>query len=299
MRKSFTFHEEWRNAIQHLPVEIRAEIYDAIIEYALSGTMPEISSPIVLVSFNFIKESIDNDNVRYEAICERNRINGSKSKGRPQKPNETQDNPTKPKKPTGLLGFEGQIESNGKQSDNQSVKPKKPNGLSGLFEKENSPIPPKERKERDSSLSSESLSTDVDSEALSPACEEIVDFYNKAVEGKLMAKCRKLTDVRIKAIKARLQQFGTDQVYEAITRAANSEFCNGANDRNWVADFDFVFNANKMTKILEGKYDNRNNNNYGNSRPNYQNDGHPSDNEMVGIALDVIEEFKAKRRNSG
>ena len=43
----------------------------------------------------------------------------------------------------------------------------------------------------------------------------------------------------------------------------------------------------------------RNNNNYGNSRPNYQNNGHPSDNEMVGIALDVIEEFKAKRRNSG
>ena len=271
-RKSFTFHEEWRNAIQHLPVEIRAAIYDAIIEYALSGTMPEISSPIVLVSFNFIKESIDNDNVRYEAICERNRINGSKSKGRPQKPKETQDNPTKPQKP---------------------------NGLSGLFEKENSPIPPKERKERDSSLSSESLSTDVDSEALSPACEEIVDFYNKAVEGKLMAKCRKLTELRSKAIKARLLQFGSEQVHEAITRAANSEFCNGANDRNWVADFDFVFNANKMTKILEGKYDNRNNNNYGNSRPNYQNNGHPTDNEMVGIALDVIEEFKAKRRNSG
>lgn len=41
------------------------------------------------------------------------------------------------------------------------------------------------------------------------------------------------------------------------------------------------------------------NNNYGNSRTKYQNDGHPSDNEMVGIALDVIEEFKAKRRNSG
>ena len=34
-------------------------------------------------------------------------------------------------------------------------------------------------------------------------------------------------------------------------------------------------------------------------RTNYQNNGHPSDNEMVGIALDVIEEFKAKRRNSG
>ena len=51
--------------------------------------------------------------------------------------------------------------------------------------------------------------------------------------------------------------------------------------------------ANNYSGIFELKT------NYGNSRPNYQNNGHPSDDQMVGIALDVIEEFKAKRRNGG
>ena len=103
-RPYFTFHKEWRDAAKDLPSEIRAEIYEAIVEYALSGEIPVGLKPIVSAVFRFVKDKIDKDAERYNALCERNRTNGAKSKGRPKggKPKETQENPKKPKKPSGF-----------------------------------------------------------------------------------------------------------------------------------------------------------------------------------------------------
>jgi hypothetical protein len=39
--------------------------------------------------------------------------------------------------------------------------------------------------------------------------------------------------------------------------AEESDFLKGANDRNWVADFDWIMNDTNMAKILDGKYENR------------------------------------------
>ncbi len=224
-RPSFTFRKEWRDAVSGLPDEVRLDIYEAIIEYGISGKESNLK-PMAMLAFKFVKESIDKDAERYAALCERNRANGSKSKGRPriEKPKETQENPTKPKKPTGLSGFS---------------------------EEDFPPAPPIEEYIIDSN---ESLSTNVDSEYNAHTCEEVVKFYNKAVEGTLLAKCRSLTDKRRKAIRARLHEYGFDKVCEAIEAAAHSDFCNGRNDRNWTADFDFVMNANKMARLLENKY---------------------------------------------
>lgn len=231
-RPNFTFHKEWRDAAVDLPVDIRAEIYEAIIEYALTGEIPAGMKPIASAAFKFVKERIDSDAERYNALCERNRINGSKSKGRPKirEIEKTQENPTKPKKPS---------------------------GLSGLFKEEVSPTPPIEEYNIDSSLSSESSSETSSDSEVSRVCETVFEFYNKTVKNTLVSKCVALTEQRKKAIKARVKEFGIDQVYEAITKVASSSFCNGHNDRNWTANFDFVFNANKMAKTLEGKYDNK------------------------------------------
>ena len=130
-KDKFIFHKEWRNSIRDLPDDIRVAVYDAIVEYGLSGIIIDGMDTAVKLAFGFIKERIDKDNEKYEAICARNRANGSKSKGRPPK---TQKNPVgfenNPNNPVGFLGF------------------------SGFSEKESSPIPPKEKK--DSSHSSES-----------------------------------------------------------------------------------------------------------------------------------------------
>ncbi|MDR0754562.1 MAG: DUF6291 domain-containing protein [Prevotellaceae bacterium] len=99
-RKSFVFYKDWRDAIMDLPNEIRLEVYDSIIEYALSGKQRTLKS-LASVAFNFIKLQIDRDTERYVSIVDRNHKNGQLG-GRPKKPKETQKTQVvfeKPKKP--------------------------------------------------------------------------------------------------------------------------------------------------------------------------------------------------------
>ena len=69
--KTFVFHGEWMNAIAGLPNDVRLEIYDAIVEYGLSGTIGELK-PMATMAINFVKNDIDRDRERYdEAIRQR------------------------------------------------------------------------------------------------------------------------------------------------------------------------------------------------------------------------------------
>lgn len=144
----------------------------------------------------------------------------------------------------------------------------------------------------DSSLHSESLSTGVDPEdSVEP--QGIVDFYNQTVKGTSVSKCIRLTDKRRKAIIARVREYGIDSVYEAITMVANSSFCNGSNNRNWTADFDFVFNVNNMAKILEGKY-----NNHATTQTNQgtnQGSEHPTDSELREQSVRLMQRLADER----
>lgn len=76
--------------------------------------------------------------------------------------------------------------------------------------------------------------------------------------GKL-SKCRiPISESRLKQIKTRTKSEPDREVWvEGIQRLADSDFCNGANDRAWVADFGFLLKPDSLNKILEGKYDNR------------------------------------------
>ena len=48
-----------------------------------------------------------------------------------------------------------------------------------------------------------------------------------------------------------------DNWHLAASRAAASSFCRGENDRAWVADFEWFLKPDTVTKLLEGKYDDR------------------------------------------
>lgn len=48
-----------------------------------------------------------------------------------------------------------------------------------------------------------------------------------------------------------------DYWIEVVKRLAESDFCQGKNDRGWKADFEFLLRAESHVKIMEGKYDNR------------------------------------------
>ena len=76
-KESFIFYRDWKDAIQDLPDNVRLEIYETVIEYAITGTVRELE-PVSNIAFSFIKQTIDRDVIKYNAVIERNRANGLK-----------------------------------------------------------------------------------------------------------------------------------------------------------------------------------------------------------------------------
>ncbi len=134
-RQSFIFYIEWRDALAGCSEEVRLEVYDAIVEYAASGTLPQLK-PMAQVAFNFIKRDIDRNNERYNEILEIRRESGRKG-GRPKKENQMVF-----EKPNGFL--EKQTKANeSKKSYNENVNVNVNDNVS-LFVRENN-ITHKER----------------------------------------------------------------------------------------------------------------------------------------------------------
>jgi hypothetical protein len=91
-----------------------------------------------------------------------------------------------------------------------------------------------------------------------PSAAEINDVVT-AWNASGLAQCRKLTDKRRSALRKRLADPDWRQTWrEALDRAARSSFCQGENDRGWKADIDWFLQPDSVTRILEGKYDDRN-----------------------------------------
>lgn len=120
---------------------------------------------------------------------------------------------------------------------------------------------------RADSLQSDSLQSDIlIPDSLSIPYREIVVAFNEICVG--LKKVRDVTEKRKKAIKARWNIHPGIEFYrEYFTRAQSSEFLKGNNDRNWMADFDWLMNEQNMAKVLEGRYDNRTPNNQKPKRP--------------------------------
>lgn len=84
---------------------------------------------------------------------------------------------------------------------------------------------------------------------------EIKDFYNQNCPS--LPSVRTLSESRKKAIKARLNVYSIEDIYEAFKKAEASDFLKGNNSRNWQADFDWILKDANIAKILDGKYDNQ------------------------------------------
>lgn len=76
-RESFIYHIEWEDAIEVLPVEIRHEVRDAIMTYARSGQVPELSVQ-ASVAFAFIRRDMDRDAQKYEETVTARSENGKR-----------------------------------------------------------------------------------------------------------------------------------------------------------------------------------------------------------------------------
>lgn len=63
---------------------------------------------------------------------------------------------------------------------------------------------------------------------------------------------------RRRKAEARFAEFPDPDYWKLVVgRIAGSRFCNGANDRGWRADFDFLIKPDTHNRVAEGKYDDK------------------------------------------
>lgn len=59
---------------------------------------------------------------------------------------------------------------------------------------------------------------------------------------------------RLKHTKARIKEVGEDEFIKAIESINQSSFLQGKNNRNWIISYDWFVNPDNFTKVIEGKY---------------------------------------------
>ncbi len=84
--------------------------------------------------------------------------------------------------------------------------------------------------------------------------EKIIQSWNERTK---LSKVNTISESRKKAIRARWNEHGRDNIWKVFKKTFDSEFLNGKNERNWMASFDWVMNPTNFVKILDGNYDNR------------------------------------------
>ena len=82
-KNSFVLYHNFFNQIVLLDMQARGELITAIYQYETCGELTMELSPMVMMAFSFIKDSLDRDRKAYEARVEANRENGKKG-GRPK-----------------------------------------------------------------------------------------------------------------------------------------------------------------------------------------------------------------------
>lgn len=131
MADSMVFYKSFYDAIQGLEPELRLEIYDAVMEYALYGEEPTELSLMANTVFTLIKPQIDANNRRKE-----NAKKGGETGGRPKK-EEKETHRVIEEKPIGLSDENPNVNVN----DNVNVNVNE-NVKGGTGEKRKRFIPP-------------------------------------------------------------------------------------------------------------------------------------------------------------
>lgn len=116
----------------------------------------------------------------------------------------------------------------------------------------------------------------------------LMEYYNSTFKNKLQ-QIRSMTDMRKKAVKARIAQYGKESVRAVFNLILQSPFLLGANDRNWKCDFDWIFKQANFTKILEGNYN-------GTRLSKNQQDSEQRKRDSVLAVATTVREAAAKKR---
>lgn len=256
-KRSFLFMESWTTLFESMPSEEAGDLIKAVCAFS-RGEKPNIENPLILAMFNMIAKQMIENEEKYKAKCEKQaeygRIGSAKR----------WDN-TKKKDPIANDGYpinsdrgewhkeedKEEDKEEEEEEDREEEKDKKTKTVShsslrsecsvpetGFGNSEN--VPPDEK------IPVEREQTDY---------KAVVDSYNSLC--KSFPKVTKLSERRRKAIRARLKEYSLAELEKAFALAEESEFLKGANNRNWMASFDWIISDSNLPKVLEGKYANR------------------------------------------
>jgi hypothetical protein len=98
-------------------------------------------------------------------------------------------------------------------------------------------------------------------------CEEIKTNWIKiAHEYKLSGTQLKITDKRKRAINNLLKEYSLEEVMQSMEKIHTSSFLQGNNKTGWQIAFDWFINKSNFLKVLEGNYDDKENENTGSKK---------------------------------
>jgi len=98
MGNGFLFYDDWWKIIKNYPDNTRLQIYDAVMEYGLTGEMPALKG-VAKTAFDFIQLPLDRSKESYKKQCainQRNGLKGGAPKGN-KNAKTTENNPEQPK----------------------------------------------------------------------------------------------------------------------------------------------------------------------------------------------------------
>ena len=249
-KKSYIMYKSWNPLLESLPPEQLYEVFHAIIKYQ-NGEETNIKDPVIQAIFKMLKAQFEEDDNKWEK--ERQQRIDAGRKGGKAKPTEYKECLAEVSEAKECLAPLSKV----KQTQaNQAVMVEVE--VEGSVEEEDilPPYSPPKGGEADSSLRSESRQN---IDGYSPPKPErtdyqgVLDAYHECCPS--FPAVIKLTETRKRAIKARLKDYGLEEIKRAFSLAGQSDFLKGAS--GWQASFDWLMKPANMTKVLEGNYTNR------------------------------------------
>lgn len=256
-RKSFIYYFDWAEELLKYPEDLRLKIDNAIKKYVLYQEEPT-ENEVKYSIFGMIKKQIDRDLDKYINKCRRNSENIKKRwERRSQKP--IQENTTVYDRIRPDTNYTDNNNDNNNDNDIIIVELDKSNSMSEIEISDSNSL-----KEKESVKESVSQKQEIN-------YSNLQDFFNLQMEKEnaAISRIQVFTDKRKRAVNARCREYGKEAIFTVIVNASKSDFLNGRNNRNWIASFDWLFLPNNFTKVLEGNYDNKNNNNGYNNQQSF------------------------------
>ena len=280
VRRSFLFNIEWVEVLDGYQKEVRHEVLDGVLEYMRSGKIIEMK-PLAKMAFSFIKRELDYNNERYESMVSKRSEAGRKgglSKGKTAVATDegsvSEDMPDEDSAEANASFAKQTKQSQANEARAFFAKQTEANEANAFFAKHNDNDNEYENKyENDIREGIEAEKTDAGASSPPTADTEedvrkervpydrIRDLWNETCKG--FNNVHTLSKSRKAKISVRVTEMGgvekaMETIEKLFRKVSESKFLNGDNDRSWKASFDWLFENDKnWVKVMEGNYDNR------------------------------------------